>query len=116
MSPLFVIVIYISIYLFIHLEQLQGWSFNTSRNLHSYISSNDNITILSPDELCASSPYLVIIICSAIGNHNSRNAIRNTWGNDEYLNKFNLTVKIAFLLGQNDNDTLNVSKHTNKIR
>ncbi|KAF7994003.1 hypothetical protein HCN44_011272 [Aphidius gifuensis] len=88
-------------------EQLEGWSFNTSRNLHSYISSNNNTTILSPDELCASSPYLVIIICSAIGNHNSRNAIRNTWGSDEYLNKFNLTVKIAFLLGQNDNDTLN---------
>lgn len=89
-------------------EQLQGWSFNTSRNLHSYISS-DNNTILSPNELCASSPFLVIIICSAIDNHNSRNAIRNTWGSEEYFNKFNLTVKIAFLLGTSDNDTLNNS-------
>lgn len=94
---------------FLNSVQLPGWSFNTSRDLKLYIHPENNTTILNPDELCSSPPYLLIIICSAIGNHNARNAIRSTWANDQYLNSFNSTVKIAFLLGQSENDTLNVS-------
>lgn len=70
-------------------------------------------TILNPDNLCSPSPYLIIVICSSIPNKTARRAIRNTWASNKNLeNVYNSTVKIVFLLGQSENDTLNVSNVT----
>jgi len=90
--------------------QLPGWSYNTSRDLYVYIHPENTTSILNPTGICSLSTYLLIIICSAVANQEARTAIRNTWANKYSLdNLYNSTVKIAFLLGQSDNDTLNVS-------
>lgn len=81
-----------------------------SRNLCVYIHPENTTSILSPTSLCSLPPYLLIIICSAVANQEARAAIRSTWANKYNLdNLYNSTVKIVFLLGQSDNDTLNVS-------
>ncbi|KAK0163512.1 hypothetical protein PV327_007187 [Microctonus hyperodae] len=90
--------------------QLPGWTFNTSRNLHLYIHPENNTSILSPNELCTPLPYLLIIVCSAVANERARSAIRNTWASEENLHyDAETNIKVAFLLGQSDNDTLNAS-------
>lgn len=90
------------------MAQLPGWSYNTSRNLCVYIHPENTTSILSPTNICSLPPYLLIIICSAVANQEARVAIRSTWANKYNLdNLYNSTVKIAFLLGQSDNDTLN---------
>ncbi|XP_011497062.1 PREDICTED: beta-1,3-galactosyltransferase 1-like isoform X2 [Ceratosolen solmsi marchali] len=68
--------------------QLRGWSYNTSRDVSIYIHPENTTVILTPKRICNNTSYLIILICSAVGNINARIAIRNTWG-------------------QSDNDTLN---------
>ncbi|XP_043512310.1 beta-1,3-galactosyltransferase 1-like isoform X1 [Frieseomelitta varia] len=88
--------------------QLPGWAYNTSRDLCVYIHPENTTSVLSPNDICSPSPYLFIVICSAITNVKARIAMRNTWANKNNLNNtYNSTVKVAFLLGQSDNDTLN---------
>ncbi|XP_050591532.1 beta-1,3-galactosyltransferase 1-like isoform X1 [Bombus affinis] len=88
--------------------QLPGWAYNTSRDLCVYIHPENTTSVLSPNDICSSSPYLFIVICSAVTNIQARTAIRSTWANKNNLdNIYNSTVKIAFLLGQSNNDTLN---------
>ena len=96
--------------------QLPGWAFNTSRNLNNYIHPENNTTILSPFDVCIPPPYLLIVICSAVGNVNARMAIRNTWANTSNINPlYDEIVRVAFLLGQSENETLNVSKGEKKM-
>ncbi|KAL2717977.1 hypothetical protein V1478_011853 [Vespula squamosa] len=88
--------------------QLPGWAYNTSRDVKNYIHPGNITSILNPLALCSLPPYLLIIICSSVGNYKARMAIRNTWANKNNLDLlYNSTVKVAFLLGQSDNDTLN---------
>ncbi|XP_074112806.1 beta-1,3-galactosyltransferase 1 isoform X3 [Cotesia typhae] len=96
--------------------QISGWTFNTSRNVNLYINPENNTTITSPELSCATSPpYLLIIVCSAVGNQKARVAIRNTWGSEQNLyylgtsSTVNTTIKIVFLLGESTNDTLNAA-------
>ncbi|XP_015610487.1 beta-1,3-galactosyltransferase 1 isoform X2 [Cephus cinctus] len=92
------------------LAQLPGWAYNKSRDLRVYIRPGNNTTVLSPTSICASPPYLLIVICSAVANQKARESIRNTWANKQHLDSlYNSTVRIAFLLGESDNDTLNSS-------
>lgn len=88
---------------------MPGWTYNTSRDLSVYIHPENTTSVLNPIGICSPSPYLFIIICSAVTNIKARTAIRNTWANKNNLdNTYNSFVKVAFLLGQSDNDTLNV--------
>ncbi|XP_066581627.1 beta-1,3-galactosyltransferase 1-like isoform X2 [Prorops nasuta] len=88
--------------------QLSGWAYNKSRDLCAYIHPKNVTSILNPVSICSSSPNILIVICSSITNKNSRAAIRNTWANKDSLDTlYNSTVKIAFLLGLSDNETLN---------
>ncbi|KAL6263325.1 hypothetical protein P5V15_006123 [Pogonomyrmex californicus] len=97
-----------SLRLIASIAQLPGWSYNTSRDLCVYIHPENNTSILNPTGICSVPPYLLIIICSAVANQEARAAIRSTWANKYNLdNLYNSTVKIAFLLGKSDNDTLN---------
>ncbi|XP_017879469.1 beta-1,3-galactosyltransferase 1-like isoform X2 [Ceratina calcarata] len=93
---------------FLGLAQLQGWTYNTSRDVCVYIHPENTTSVLSPSNICSPSSYLLIIICSAVMNFKARTAIRNTWANKNNLDGvYNSTVKVAFLLGQSDNDTFN---------
>ena len=95
-------------HLVVSVAQLPGWAYNTSRDLCVYIHPENTTSVLNPTGICSPPPYLLIVICSAITNFKARIAIRNTWANKSNLdNVYNSTVKVAFLLGQSDNDTLN---------
>ncbi|CAL7950725.1 unnamed protein product [Xylocopa violacea] len=95
-------------YLVASVAQLPGWTYNTSRDLSIYIHPENTTSVLNPSGICSPSPYLLIIICSAVPNISARTAIRNTWANKTNLdNIYNSTVRIAFLLGQSDNESLN---------
>ncbi|KAJ8686207.1 hypothetical protein QAD02_022001 [Eretmocerus hayati] len=90
--------------------QLHGWGYNTTRDTCTYIRPENVTTILDPKYICSEtpSPYLLIVVCSAVRNVNARLAIRNTWGNKSHLDAtYNSSVRLVFLLGQSDNDTLN---------
>ncbi|XP_076180987.1 beta-1,3-galactosyltransferase 1 isoform X1 [Ptiloglossa arizonensis] len=90
------------------IAQLPGWTYNTSRDLCIYIHPENTTSVLNPTGICSTPPYLLIFICSAVENFKARAAIRNTWANRNNLDSiYNSTVKVAFLLGQSDNDTLN---------
>lgn len=74
-----------------------------------YIYPENKTTILSPLDLCSPAPFLLIVVCSAVSNEKARLAIRETWANKYHLEMtYNSTVKVVFILGQSDNDTLNV--------
>ncbi|XP_015121660.1 beta-1,3-galactosyltransferase 1 isoform X2 [Diachasma alloeum] len=91
-------------------EELHGWSFNASRNLDWYIHPQNNTTILNPNDSCtvSTSPYLLIVVCSAVDHQKQRMAIRDTWASE--TDSYNsTTIKVVFLLGQSDNETLNNS-------
>ncbi|XP_033208263.1 beta-1,3-galactosyltransferase 1-like isoform X2 [Belonocnema kinseyi] len=92
------------------LAQLHGWGYNTSRDVCTYIHPENKTTILSPSDLCTPPPFLLVVVCSAVANQKARSAVRNTWANKYNLdNSYNFTVRVAFLLGQSDNETLNNS-------
>ena len=51
-----------------------------------------------------------------MGNQKARTAVRNTWANKYNLDTlYNFTVRVAFLLGQSDNETLNVGFNLSQI-
>ncbi|XP_014219981.1 beta-1,3-galactosyltransferase 1 isoform X2 [Copidosoma floridanum] len=89
--------------------QLRGWSYNTTRDVSTYIRPENNTTaILNPSNICGESAYLLIVVCSAVTNVNARLTIRNTWGNQSNLDVlYDSSVKLVFLLGLSGNDTIN---------
>ncbi|XP_051164685.1 beta-1,3-galactosyltransferase 1-like [Leptopilina boulardi] len=92
------------------IAQLHGWGENTSRDVGTYIYPENKTTILSPLEICSPSPFLIIAVCSAVSNEKARLAIRETWANRYHSDMtYNSTVKVVFILGQSDNETLNNS-------
>lgn len=92
------------------IAQLHGWGINSSRDVGIYIYPENKTTILSPLDLCSPAPFLLIVVCSAVSNEKARLAIRETWANKYHLEMtYNSTVKVVFILGQSDNDTLNNS-------
>ena len=53
----------------------------------------------------SSPPYLLVIVCSALQNFEARYTIRHSWAQDQHKIK---NVKVAFLVGQRLNETLQV--------
>nr|CAD7194677.1 unnamed protein product [Timema douglasi] len=85
---------------------LQGWSLNTSRDVRHYVLP-DNMTALIPQpEICAAKIFLLVVICSAVANLEARAAIRDTWGSSPIVTNTSLGIKVAFLLGDTDNSTI----------
>lgn len=85
---------------------VQGWEINISRNSRDYVQP-ENTTILIPaSDICPISSILLllVIVCSAPTNLEQRIAIRETWASQADGN-----VRIAFLLGETNNDTLQVT-------
>ncbi|CAG9794268.1 unnamed protein product [Diatraea saccharalis] len=62
-----------------------GWPIHTSRDTKLYVQPNNVTTIHEPTEICTKNvkrkTFLLIVVCSATTNFESRIAIRDTWGN-----------------------------------
>lgn len=90
---------------------IPGWSYNTSRELKTYVKPNSS-ALHEPQGVCTDLPnekpiYLMIIVCSAVKNFEERKAIRSTWGNISQLDYPGYIKKVAALKGHNKNMTYN---------
>lgn len=82
---------------------IAGWNFNTSRDMRQYILPDNTTAVQQPTHLCTNPLFLLVIVCSAVDNFDSRNAIRQSWGSESMVD--NATVRVTFLLGQTENQT-----------
>ncbi|XP_018567580.1 beta-1,3-galactosyltransferase 1 isoform X2 [Anoplophora glabripennis] len=78
-----------------------GWEFNTTRNTSQYILRNNLTAVVMPERVCDQKSLLVIVVCTAPGNFEERNAIRETWGSERYVLGNN--VSLYFLIGETGN-------------
>ncbi|RZF33631.1 hypothetical protein LSTR_LSTR007009 [Laodelphax striatellus] len=89
-----------------HESMVHGWEVNVSRDSRLYVQPDNSTAIIAASEICQTgahtSPlFLLVIICSAVPHLERRNAIRETWASN-----LGPDVKVAFLLGDTDNATL----------
>ncbi|GLV40937.1 uncharacterized protein CBL_08511 [Carabus blaptoides fortunei] len=70
---------------------IAGWNYNTSRDMRQYILPDNTTSVQQPSHLCLTPLFLLIIVCSAVENVDSRNAIRQSWGSESLVS--NATVK-----------------------
>ncbi|KAJ4432356.1 hypothetical protein ANN_20975 [Periplaneta americana] len=86
---------------------IPGWSYNTSRDVGRYVLP-DNVTAIIPQlDLCSSPElFLLVVVCSAVANFKERAAIRETWASFPSITNSSNSVRVAFLLGEPDNSTL----------
>lgn len=90
--------------------EVPGWEIGISRNISDYIYPNSDTTILSPKNLCSANPDILLMVISAAHHFDMRQTIREKWANKTVLESLNHTnVKMAFILGQSKNETVNVS-------
>lgn len=84
---------------------VQGWELNISRDTRQYVQPGNLTALISASNLCPpDSPILLlVIVCSAPGNTEQRVAIRETWASRADNN-----VRVAFLVGESDNATIQV--------
>lgn len=82
---------------------VQGWETNISRNTRHYVLPDNETTLININSLCPPELLLVVVVCSAPPNFESRTAIRDTWASlaDD-------STRVAFLLGESDNATVQV--------
>lgn len=88
------------------------WYANSSRDLPTYVSPENDTAIIPNPNLCNTSPssdekrpILLIVVCSAVANFEAREAIRKTWMSIGSNRTGLFDVRTAFLLGQTINDT-----------
>lgn len=84
------------------------WHLNASRNVAVYVQPENVTAIIANPGLCGNSsdghPFLLVIICSSVGNLEARNAIRQTWVH--YQNRTSpYEIRVGFLLGQTFNNS-----------
>ncbi|KAJ6644093.1 Beta-1,3-galactosyltransferase 1, partial [Pseudolycoriella hygida] len=65
---------------------ISGWDRNTTRDTASYIFPSVNTTLIEPPNVCSDKLFVLVVVCSSAVNHDTRQAIRETWGN---LTEFN---------------------------
>lgn len=67
---------------------LPGWNRNTTRNISEYILPSQHTTLTEPTNVCDGDEklLLLIVVCSAPGNFEKRQAIRETWANTTEFN------------------------------
>lgn len=117
-------VIYIPLlYSFVSFHQVPNfqWNVNATRDVAVYVQP-ENVTAKIPngglcvgDAAATKAPFLLVIVCSAVSNTDARNAIRDTWMKAKRvqngtllsaLENITLGVKVAFLLGETTNETI----------
>ena len=76
-----------------------------TRNATTLAQLDQVTTILSPANVCTSSSpplHLLVVVCSAVNNYESRQGIRKSWAKDQFILK---DVRVVFLLGKLTNNS-----------
>ncbi|KAG5884967.1 hypothetical protein JTB14_000360 [Gonioctena quinquepunctata] len=84
-------------------REVPGWGYDVSRNTGDYLNHHLPPLIV-PENLCAKNVFLLIMVCSAPANSESRNAIRETWGSQENL--LGHSVYLNFFIGGTSDSSL----------
>ncbi|XP_067003763.2 beta-1,3-galactosyltransferase 1 isoform X2 [Anabrus simplex] len=101
----------------VHAVSIAGWAHNRSRDLRLYVLPDNATAIIAQPDLCGQQLFLLIVVCSAVTNFEARAAIRETWASVASTSNNNTkTVKVAFLLGDPDNSTLQEQVEEESIR
>lgn len=93
--------------MFFFSDSVIGWTYNTTRNTSQYIFSNNLTANLMPEHICKEQTFLLMMVCSAPGNFDARNAIRKTWGQKQTVR--GQEVSAYFLIGDTLNSSLQVT-------
>ncbi|XP_049807392.1 beta-1,3-galactosyltransferase 1-like isoform X1 [Schistocerca nitens] len=89
-----------------HIVNIPGWSLNTSRDLKLYVLPENLTAIIPQPDICSEKLFLLIVVCSAVGNFEARSAIRQTWASAPVVTEKASAIRVAFLLGESENNTL----------
>ncbi|SPP75739.1 beta-1,3-galactosyltransferase 1 [Drosophila guanche] len=65
---------------------LPDWTLETSRSIGDYIDPVQETALIVPREFCRNKTFLVIAVCTSLGNFVQRQTIRETWGNTSEFN------------------------------
>lgn len=67
---------------------LPGWWSNVSRDLRDFVEPDRNTTLIEPVGICDTRDkiFVLVVVCSAVGNFDARDTIRETWGNVSSFN------------------------------
>ncbi|XP_047118451.1 beta-1,3-galactosyltransferase 1-like [Schistocerca piceifrons] len=101
---LFLLILYVPAY---YQDQVHiGWSVNTSRDLRLYVLPENLTAIIPQPDICSKKLFLLIVVCSAVGNFEARAAIRQTWASAPIVTEKASAIRVAFLLGVLKHNTL----------
>ncbi|XP_012546334.2 uncharacterized protein LOC101737726 [Bombyx mori] len=75
---------------------VSGWSVHSNRDTKLYVRPQNVTVVHEPTALCTGAGlFLLIVVCSATGNFEQRQAIRDTWGSQaRYTEIRKVSVKI----------------------
>lgn len=76
--------------------------------MKQYVLPDNTTALQQPTNICQQSFYLLVIVCSAVGNFKQREGIRKSWASDTLID--NKTIKYVYLVGQTENQTIQVRK------
>lgn len=84
------------------------WNVNSSRDLRDYVVPENETAVINNINICnrnvSEKPLILIVVCSAVANHNLRQAIRETWMLKDHSEPFD--IRTVFLLGRVMNDVM----------
>ena len=89
------------------------WTINSTRDVAIYVQADNVTAVIANQHLCgingSQTPFLLIVVCSAVDNFEAREVIRETWMKGDHLERTNgteaLLVRTVFLLGRPLNDS-----------
>ena len=86
------------------------WPANQTRDVHNLVEPDRMTTRIKPNGICdqksnsvTDDTFLLVVVCSAVGNVEQRQAIRETWAKDQEEIE---DVKVIFMLGNPANESL----------
>ncbi|XP_033253176.1 uncharacterized protein LOC108158497 [Drosophila miranda] len=65
---------------------LPDWTLETSRSIGDYIDPVQETALIVPREFCRNKTFLIIAVCTSLGNFIQRQTIRESWGNTSEFN------------------------------
>ncbi|KAH8402354.1 hypothetical protein KR009_011519 [Drosophila setifemur] len=65
---------------------LPDWTLETSRSISDYLEPGQETALIVPRDFCRNKTFLVIAVCTGMGNFVQRQTIRETWGNTTEFN------------------------------
>ncbi|XP_015917087.2 beta-1,3-galactosyltransferase 1 [Parasteatoda tepidariorum] len=77
------------------------------QNLSHYVHPEKHTALILPKSQCTGDVFIVVVICSAVPNFESRSAIRRSWGQNGVSQR-----NTYFLLGRSPNDDINAAVAT----